>query len=1096
MFIYKITLIMNKYFKIILVAFLLFLTSSKGFSQTEEVSIIRQDCSGYSNCYTSLFDWSDDFGGINFGDHEQGDLVSADIIAIARIEGTWTEPDTNAISISGWNTDEDHYIRIYTTPEARHNGTAGSGYRCSRIYSNAAYLRIEGLEVYSENSSCIYLRPETDEGIGEIHISHNLVHGDGVNTTHGIYNYTCRGTVKIWNNFIYDVASLGYNGAIQSDRGTAYIYNNTIGNTIAGYGIRVSGTAYAKNNLCNATNHDFNGAFYPGSDYNASSDDTAPGFNSLENQTFTFVDSTNKDFHLASSNNGASNLGIDLSEDTNIPFSDDIDGDTRPDGWDIGADENLSVPDNSPPGRSDGAPSGTLVAGTTQATLSLLTSENTICRFSLSPDIAYTEMTSTFSNTGGTFHSHTVTGLHGEQTYTYYIKCQDEDGNANTDDYIISFYIESSDVIFPVISNVQTVNVTPYSVTISWETDENTTSQVEYGFDSSYGFFTVTDMNRTMYHSVSLTGLESEQVYHYRVRSRDIAHNETISADYIFTTPRSNGNTYYVDQNNDLANNINPGTQAQPWVTVQHAADVMEPGDMVVVYPGNYGRIDISRSGTPDSCITFRGLNTPNQSHIDQNELFDPANPSAFPGNTDDNAVTRGFTLALPWASEDRIQYIRIENFEITDIAESIGSGIYLRGTDHIQIVRNLIHDLNSARDYAYIGIRGVSHKNSNILVKDNTLYRVQGTGINIVGQNWIVEGNELSHGLDANSNDGRHVGGDSDAFRFFGSGHIIRNNYAHDYLDTEQYGDPHIDCFQVFSVYPESQFANDILIECNTCENMGQMLMAEDQGEEETGENAVHHITFRNNVFRGARAGSILLGGYIDYVTFVNNVIADGYYTALSVSNHSHHLTVLNNIFYKTGSTQLSNETCWEGSEWDYNIHYPDFTYPPKQPLFDVHSLFGVNPLFVDSLAGDYHLQENSPAIDIGIERSEFNYDKNKDIRPSGSGWDIGAYEYIDPNGSEDDDSNIVRKMILYQNYPNPFNTETIFIYELSKASTIIISLYDITGKKVRTFYSGRQSEGPHSVQLNGIGLSSGIYFFRILGKNFTAVKKCLLVK
>ena len=71
-----------------------------------------------------------------------------------------------------------------------------------------------------------------------------------------------------------------------------------------------------------------------------------------------------------------------------------------------------------------------------------------------------------------------------------------------------------------------------------------------------------------------------------------------------------------------------------------------------------------------------------------------------------------------------------------------------------------------------------------------------------------------------------------------------------HDYLDEEQYGDPHIDCFQTFSVYPDSQFAHDILIEGNTCDNFGQMLMIEDSSEENGTGNAVHHITFRNNIF------------------------------------------------------------------------------------------------------------------------------------------------------------------------------------------------------------------------------------------------------
>jgi hypothetical protein len=145
--------------KFAIVTFLL-LISVKIFAQTEVISVIRQDCSGDSNCYSSLAEWQTDYGGIDFGSYEQGDLVGADKIAVVRIEGNWTEPDTGSIAISGWNTDADHYIQIYTTPEARHDGTPGSGYSCREIYNTAAYIRIEGLEVYSESGHCIYLRPK------------------------------------------------------------------------------------------------------------------------------------------------------------------------------------------------------------------------------------------------------------------------------------------------------------------------------------------------------------------------------------------------------------------------------------------------------------------------------------------------------------------------------------------------------------------------------------------------------------------------------------------------------------------------------------------------------------------------------------------------------------------------------------------------------------------------------------------------------------------------------------------------------------------------------------------------------------------------
>ncbi len=105
--------------------------------------------------------------------------------------------------------------------------------------------------------------------------------------------------------------------------------------------------------------------------------------------------------------------------------------------------------------------------------------------------------------------------------------------------------------------------------------------------------------------------------------------------------------------------------------------------------------------------------------------------------------------------------------------------------------------------------------------------------------------------------------------------------------------------------------------------------------------------------------------------------------------------MTILNNIFYNNGSgAQVNDEASKVGLVWDYNLHYPDFSWPPKQLEFDQHSLFGVDPGFVNPAAGDYRLRVGSPAVDRGVARYEFNYDLAFKLRPQLAAWDIGAYE------------------------------------------------------------------------------------------------------
>ena len=97
--------------------------------------------------------------------------------------------------------------------------------------------------------------------------------------------------------------------------------------------------------------------------------------------------------------------------------------------------------DTTPPTLSSPLPSGTLLPGTTSETLSVTTSENATCRYSTSANTAYDSMSDTFSTTGTTDHSESLTGLTNGSTYNYYVRCADEAGNKNTADYTVSFSV-------------------------------------------------------------------------------------------------------------------------------------------------------------------------------------------------------------------------------------------------------------------------------------------------------------------------------------------------------------------------------------------------------------------------------------------------------------------------------------------------------------------------------------------------------------------------------------------------------------------------------------------------------------------------------
>ena len=67
---------------------------------------------------------------------------------------------------------------------------------------------------------------------------------------------------------------------------------------------------------------------------------------------------------------------------------------------------------------------------------------------------------------------------------------------------------------------------------------------------------------------------------------------------------------------------------------------------------------------------------------------------------------------------------------------------------------------------------------------------------------------------------------------------------------------------------------------------------------------------------------------------------------------------------------------------------------------------------------------------------------------------------------------------------------------YSLAEAEHVKLDVFNYLGQKVATLVDQVCSEGVHRVEWNASHLSSGIYFYRIQTKNFTATKKMYLVK
>jgi hypothetical protein len=89
----------------------------------------------------------------------------------------------------------------------------------------------------------------------------------------------------------------------------------------------------------------------------------------------------------------------------------------------------------------------------------------------------------------------------------------------------------AQDVNPPDITNVQVTEVSESSVKVTWETDEESDSLINYGLQEDYGIVRVPGANRVL-HEIVLDNLEAGRTYHFRVVSSDEDGNQGISAHY------------------------------------------------------------------------------------------------------------------------------------------------------------------------------------------------------------------------------------------------------------------------------------------------------------------------------------------------------------------------------------------------------------------------------------------------------------------------------------------------------------------------------------------------------------------------------------
>ncbi|MBN8570329.1 MAG: T9SS type A sorting domain-containing protein [Ignavibacteria bacterium] len=83
-----------------------------------------------------------------------------------------------------------------------------------------------------------------------------------------------------------------------------------------------------------------------------------------------------------------------------------------------------------------------------------------------------------------------------------------------------------------------------------------------------------------------------------------------------------------------------------------------------------------------------------------------------------------------------------------------------------------------------------------------------------------------------------------------------------------------------------------------------------------------------------------------------------------------------------------------------------------------------------------------------------------------------------------------------LKQNYPNPFNPSTTISFSLPKSDFVSLKIFDVSGKEVTELVNKNLTQGSYDVKFDASGLTSGVYFYKLITGNFVSTKKMMLIK
>ena len=427
------------------------------------------------------------------------------------------------------------------------------------------------------------------------------------------------------------------------------------------------------------------------------------------------------------------------------------------------------------------------------------------------------------------------------------------------------------------------------------------------------------------------------------------------------TPPTSTGNSYYVAPN---GSDGNPGTEAQPYRTIDHGVSSLQENDTLYI-----------RDGVYSEAFT-----------VDTDNITISAYPGEYPildGQDTLPGDYYGFLITL------RGDHITLAGSEIKNLD---GNAIWMRGSHNVVRDNRIHHCINKA-----ILVSGGSYCDGGITNTDN-----------------LIEGNEVW--MTSLIHEGVQYGGSwtgAITAARCPSHTTIRGNTVHETwgigIQVHEGYDTIIEDNTVWNnqmAYFYVNNAPNTLVQRNLAYHTADSIYLYKNApssafnfSDERDFPITEDVTIINNLSLGVSRGFYFFnqesGSGLKSFLIANNTFVDSVVTGIQIHDGAHSGSrIYNNIFLNDGSLAIVANT--SGIDFDFNLWSsdpPDNVAGPNDVIGDPYLTRG--NATAGQLLPSYFLPLNhSPAIDAGFTLDDVLHHYNLIPRPQGESYDIGAHE------------------------------------------------------------------------------------------------------